>query len=112
MKAQELRVTDPVYKVLSDVKIEEYYIRGISIKKDEKDKWVVGIKIESGQNYIGYANAHRLTNDISKEYYIFTSLEAAETHQKRIRRDNLAAAKADFKNYKRKYIALKRKYSE
>lgn len=118
MRAIELKLSEKVFQVVSVDIIRQYSIKSINIEnvKDVKSKTgrgkdVITVKMgDYGDEYLGHPDSHFLIGKKSGCNKIFTTLEAAQKHQLRRRKKELAKLLEKFKVSRSEYETFKLNY--
>lgn len=112
MRAIEIKITDKLFEVVGYETIREHSVQSIRTGSDKdfkKGKKSVVIKSKSDHEYFADLNSNVFVN-IRWNYKLFTTLEAAQKHQLRMRKSELFSLLQNFKKARNKYEEFKQKY--
>lgn len=115
MRAIELRLNDKLFEVVSVDCIRRHSVK--EIKTDSKKDFNGGktcVFIKTGDynsnEYLAKPNAEILVGKQYSSYRLFTTLEAAQKHQLRRRKNEMGVLLNKFKEARTKYEEFKAKY--
>lgn len=112
MRATEIKITDKLYEVVGWTDIRKHPVKLItygSISDFKRGKPCIIVKSKSDHEYLAEPNSNVFTN-IRWGYLLFTTLEAAQKHQLRMRKKEEYRKYQAYKKARNEYEEFKREY--